>query len=234
MRDFLGIGLRFPDQRLEPRLQILDRCAVEAVVDLARIDQLFALASAEIDAIPFLAVERVPGVFEQRSLTVRGIVMSGNDSKQLYNLITAAYQGDVKTAIARLNQAMLTPPERDPFLRFITDVFCPAGRPTVREAIFLAAWTVQHVIDVNPGGVAGPARIATLERDGAGVLTARSLPTEEIDEHLQAIESAATALRKWRDEIQSGSAAVDAPEPPTPPQPEPPKSKFGERMRRSK
>jgi len=105
----------------------------------------------------------------------------------------------------------------DPFLRFLTDVFCPAGRPTVREAIFLAAWTVQHVIDVNPGGVAGPVRIATLERDGAGVLTARSLPTEEIDEHLQAIESAATALRKWRDEIQSGHAADDAPEPPTPP-----------------
>jgi hypothetical protein len=107
----------------------------------------------------------------------------------------------------------------DPFLRFITDVFCPNGRPTVREGVFLAAWTVQHVIDVNPGGVAGPVRIATLERDGAGVLTARSLPTAEIDEHLQAIESAASALRKWRDEIQSGHAADDAPEPPTPPDP---------------
>jgi hypothetical protein len=107
----------------------------------------------------------------------------------------------------------------DPFLRFITDVFCPSGRPTVREGVFLAAWTVQHVIDVNPGGVAGPVRMATLERDAAGTLAARSLPTDEIDEHLQAIESAATALRKWRDEIQSGSAAGDAPDPPTPPRP---------------
>jgi hypothetical protein len=107
----------------------------------------------------------------------------------------------------------------DPFLRFITDVFCPSGRPTVREGVFLAAWTVQHVIDVNPGGVAGPVRMATLERDAAGALAARSLPTDEIDEHLQAIESAATALRKWRDEIQSGSAAGDAPDPPTPPRP---------------
>jgi hypothetical protein len=107
----------------------------------------------------------------------------------------------------------------DPFLRFITDVFCPIGRPTVREGVFLAAWTVQDVIDVNPGGVAGPVRVATLERDAAGALAARSLPTDEIDEHLQAIESAATALRKWRDEIQSGSAAGDAPDPPTPPQP---------------
>lgn len=105
----------------------------------------------------------------------------------------------------------------DPFLRFITDVFCPSGRPTVREAIFLAAWTVQHVIDVNPGGVAGPIRMATIERDASAALIARSLPTDEIDEHLQAVESAAVALRRWRDEIQSGGAADDAPEPPEPP-----------------
>ena len=42
----------------------------------------------------------------------------------------------------------------DPFLRFLVDIFCSRGRPNVREAIFLATWTVQHVIDVNPGGVA--------------------------------------------------------------------------------
>jgi hypothetical protein len=105
----------------------------------------------------------------------------------------------------------------DPFLRFLTDVFCPDGRPSVREGIFLAAWTVQHVIDVNPGGVAGPVRISTLEKDASGTFTARSLATNDIDEHIQAIESAATALRKWRDEIQSGQAADDVPAPPTPP-----------------
>jgi hypothetical protein len=42
VRDFLGIGLRFPEQRLEPRLQILGWCAVKAVVDLARLDQFSA------------------------------------------------------------------------------------------------------------------------------------------------------------------------------------------------
>jgi len=105
----------------------------------------------------------------------------------------------------------------DPFLRFLTDVFCPNGRPSVREGIFLAAWTVQHVIDVNPGGVAGPVRISTLERDAGGAFVARNLPTNEIEEHIQAIESAATALRKWRDELQSGQAADDAPAPPSPP-----------------
>ena len=112
----------------------------------------------------------------------------------------------------------------DPFLRFLVDIFCPNGRPSLREAIFLATWTVQHVIDTNPGGVAGPIRIATFSADGTGGFQAIELPDSEIAEHQQAVESAAAALRKWRDEIQSGHAADDAPEPPTPPdQPSPPK-----------
>src|SRR5450631_4826377 len=61
MRDLLAVGLCLTDQWLEPRLQVLGRCAVKAVVDLARIDQLFALAPGEIDAGPFFAVERETG-----------------------------------------------------------------------------------------------------------------------------------------------------------------------------
>jgi hypothetical protein len=118
----------------------------------------------------------------------------------------------------------------DPFLRFLVDIFCPDGRPTLREAIFLATWTVQHVIDTNPGGVAGPIRVATFGPDSSAVFQAAELPDSEIEEHQQAVESAATALRRWRDEIQSGHAADNAPEPPTPPQapqaPKPSKSMF--------
>jgi hypothetical protein len=105
----------------------------------------------------------------------------------------------------------------DPFLRFLVDVFCPNGRPTLREAVFLAAWSIQHVIDTNPGGVAGPIRVATFSVDEYGAVQAIELPDSEIAEHQQAIESAAAALRKWRDEIQSGDAAQNAPEPPAPP-----------------
>jgi hypothetical protein len=105
----------------------------------------------------------------------------------------------------------------DPFLRFLVDTFCSNARPRLREAIFLATWTVQHVIDTNPGGVAGPIRVATFSVDGSGTYQATELPDSEIAEHQQAVESAAAALRKWRDEIQSGHAADDAPAPPTPP-----------------
>ena len=61
VRDFLGIGLRFPNQWLEPGLQILRRCGVKAVVDFAGVDQLFALLPGEIKAVPLVAVEREPG-----------------------------------------------------------------------------------------------------------------------------------------------------------------------------
>jgi hypothetical protein len=121
----------------------------------------------------------------------------------------------------------------DPFLRFLVDVFCAKGRPSLREAIFLATWAVQHVIDTNPGGVAGPIRIATFCPDGNGGFQAVELPDSEIAEHQQAIESAAAALRRWRDELQSGHAADDAPAPPTPPDPpppNPPKSRFGKTL----
>jgi hypothetical protein len=105
----------------------------------------------------------------------------------------------------------------DPFLRFLADVFCGDGRPNVREAVFLATWTLDHVIETNPGGIAEPIRIAVFEQDADGAYQARALPEDEIAEHLQAVESAETALRRWRDEMQSGQAANDTPLPPAAP-----------------
>ena len=105
----------------------------------------------------------------------------------------------------------------DPFLRFLVDIFCVSGQPKVREAVFLAAWTIQHVIDTNPGGVDGPIRISVFEKDNANSYIARELPDTEIEEHKQAFESAGQALRDWRTNIQSGDAAVTVPPPPVAP-----------------
>lgn len=102
----------------------------------------------------------------------------------------------------------------DPFLRFLVDIFSPNSPPTVREAVFLAAWTVEHVIQTNPGGVAGPTRIAVLQGDGHGGWKAEQLASSEIEEHKQAMESAVDALRAWRDQIQSGAAADESSVPP--------------------
>lgn len=109
----------------------------------------------------------------------------------------------------------------DPFLGFLVDVFCSGRRPNVREAIFLATWTVKHTIDTASGGVAPPIRVGVLESVDEG-FRARELPDPEIDEHVQAVKSGAQALREWRDAIQSGEAAEGAPPVPEPDEPAPP------------
>src|SRR6266481_2959304 len=51
----------------------------------------------------FLLVAEMGLVYSRPGSTVRGIVMSRNDSKQPHKaVIAAAYRGDVKTAIAQL------------------------------------------------------------------------------------------------------------------------------------
>lgn len=89
----------------------------------------------------------------------------------------------------------------DPFLRFLVDTFCQAGLPTLSEATLLAIWAVQYVIDTNPGGVAGPIKMAVIETRAPGAYAARELSPREIDDHKQAIESARKALRDWRDSL---------------------------------
>lgn len=89
----------------------------------------------------------------------------------------------------------------DPFLRFLVDIFCLNGPPTVAEATFLTAWTVQHVCETNPGGVAGPTRIAVMERQEDGSYVAREVPPNEVDDQGQLVESARQALRDWRESL---------------------------------
>jgi hypothetical protein len=111
----------------------------------------------------------------------------------------------------------------DPFLRFVTDTFCAVGQsPGVHLATFLAVWTVQHVINVNPGGVAGPIRVSVFERDPALAFAAKELSTAEIDAHLSAVNDAEQALRDWRNGIQGGAAAGNVLAPPAGPAPGPP------------
>lgn len=103
----------------------------------------------------------------------------------------------------------------DPFLRFLADIFCKGGPPTVREATLLTTWAIQHVIDVNPGGVAGPIKIAVMERDPGGIWQTRYLSDNEVDDHGQSIESALDQLRAWKDAL-GGEGDVEAEVPPPP------------------
>jgi hypothetical protein len=55
--DLFGVGLRLPDQRFEPRLQILGRRFVEAVVDLAGLNQILSLVPPDIEAVETVLFE---------------------------------------------------------------------------------------------------------------------------------------------------------------------------------
>lgn len=107
----------------------------------------------------------------------------------------------------------------DPFLRFLVDIFCLTGPPSVREATFLTTWAIQHVIDTNPGGVSGPIRVGVMERDPGGAWLSRLLSDNEVDDQGQAVESARQSLRDWRDSLapllNGGEADDDIPAPPT-------------------
>lgn len=111
----------------------------------------------------------------------------------------------------------------DPFLRFLVDIFCVIGPPSVSEATLLTAWAIQHVIDTNPGGVAGPIKIAIIEKNAAGTWGSRPLTDNEVDDHGQAVGSALDALRAWRGSLGADGAtgAPTPPESPVPPLPTP-------------
>jgi len=95
----------------------------------------------------------------------------------------------------------------DPFLRFLVEIFCPnAQLPRVRDAVFLATWTVEYVIQTSPGGVAGPTQLATLELID-GILHAREFSENDMEQHMEAIGSATDALRAWREGFRGGAAS---------------------------
>ncbi len=102
----------------------------------------------------------------------------------------------------------------DPFLRFLVDVYCPSGPPNVREGLFLATWAIEHVIRTAPAGVAGPIRVATLERSPEGEFSTKELRDIEILEHLKIVEKACGVLRDWTGQILSDVEFEGVPPPP--------------------
>ena len=98
----------------------------------------------------------------------------------------------------------------DPFLRFLSAIFCKSDDPLlVKQAVFLATWTLEHVIATSSGGVAGPIQMATLEAT-EGILRARLYAQSDIDYHSEAIRDAERSLREWSKGML-GDAAISPP-----------------------
>jgi len=98
----------------------------------------------------------------------------------------------------------------DPFLGLMRRVFWGDTPPHLNEGIFAVTWTLKHVIELNPGGIAPPAQIAVLDAKNK----ARLLTDEEIQEHINNAEGAEKHLENYR-EILQGKKGETIPPPPT-------------------
>jgi len=105
-------------------------------------------------------------------------------------------------------------PITDPFLALMRKAFWTSGPPLVHDAIFAVTWALEHAIEVNPGGVNDPIRIAVLKGQGTR-LRARILADHELLEHKQSVTTVYDELRRFR-ERQSAVRARDLPEAPKP------------------
>jgi Proteasome subunit len=89
----------------------------------------------------------------------------------------------------------------DPFLGLLRKVFFPDQPPTLREGIFAAMWALQHAIELNPGGINGPAQIATLTFEN-GKPVATILHDDVIQEHIANVGAAEAHLSQYKNVLQ--------------------------------
>lgn len=101
----------------------------------------------------------------------------------------------------------------DSFLALMRDIFWQGACPTVQEGVFAVTWTLEHAIDVNPGGVNAPIRIAVLANTQNGSPSARILDDDELEEHREHIRYAKNKLREYRQAAKgkAGENVLDIP-----------------------
>jgi Proteasome subunit len=101
----------------------------------------------------------------------------------------------------------------DTFLGFIREVFWENGMPNLHDGIFAATWALDYAVNVNPGGVNGPVRVAVLETLEKAHFSARILDENELDEHRQNIKEAKQSLRDYKSRHQTSNISTIPPVP---------------------
>lgn len=100
----------------------------------------------------------------------------------------------------------------DPFLGFLRRVFWSSSPPAIADGIFAAMWTLLHVIYVNPGGVAEPIQLVTLQQNGRDT-EIKEYTEEELHEHREAVANAELHLNQYSEKLRPSMDAPEIPEP---------------------
>lgn len=102
----------------------------------------------------------------------------------------------------------------DPFLALLRDVFWQNDPPNIASGIFGVAWTLDHAIGLNVGGVKGPIKVAVLGPDTQSELKARILTEEDLGQHNQNIYGIKQHLRNYKlNQSESIESLPEAPKP---------------------
>ncbi len=130
----------------------------------------------------------------------------------LCEFATATFQPEMKTPDMWFVSMGSGQPITDPFLALLRRVFWPKAQPSVKEAIFAVVWTLEHVIELNPGGIQGPPQIAVLEYQGEKdpQPRARLLDDDAISEHQDNVKGAEIHLAKYREILVGDGVEIPA------------------------
>jgi len=104
-------------------------------------------------------------------------------------------------------------PITDPFLGFMRRVFFNNRLPNVVDAIFIATWTLQHVIGLNARGINGTLQMAAIKKNEQGRYHATLLSEAELTEHIGNIKSAEMHLAKYKDILRGDENIEEIPDP---------------------
>jgi hypothetical protein len=88
-------------------------------------------------------------------------------------------------------------PITDTFLAFMRDIFWKDGPPGIADGIFSVLWTLEMAIQINPGGVNGPVRIAVMSGT-KGNLTAKLLTDDDLAETREWLGEMKASMRRIR------------------------------------
>lgn len=100
----------------------------------------------------------------------------------------------------------------DPFLRFIDRVMWRNNKPNMKMAILSALWTLNHVIDSNPGGINGPPKISVLDITAEDKI--KQYSEDDLMEFNEAIDNyEETLYRIMHGETTEESDEIGIPEP---------------------